>query len=124
MIVLGILGALLAGVAAGMGMGGGTILIPALTLLMGVAQHDAQLVNMIAFIPAAIVAIVIHKKEGRIDVKGLVPMIIAGVAGAVLGALAASALEGGLLRKVFGGGLVLLSLRQLVKSFKRQSKGA
>ena len=114
MIVLGILGALIAGVAAGMGMGGGTILIPALTLIMGVAQHDAQLVNMIAFLPAAIVAIMIHKKEGRIDVKGMLPMIVLGIVGAAAGAYVASLIEGNVLRKIFGAGLMLLSVRQFI----------
>ena len=123
MIVLGILGALIAGVAAGMGMGGGTILIPALTLIMGVAQHDAQLVNMLAFLPAAIVAIMIHKKEGRIEVKGMLTMIVLGIVGAAAGAYVASLIEGNVLRKIFGAGLMLLSVRQFIKSFRHGDKG-
>ncbi|MBQ6692552.1 MAG: sulfite exporter TauE/SafE family protein, partial [Clostridia bacterium] len=51
-----ILTGFLAGVAAGMGMGGGTLLIPALTLLLGVPQHMAQGVNVAAFLPAAAAA--------------------------------------------------------------------
>lgn len=46
-----------------MGMGGGTLLIPALTLLMGIPQRQAQGVNMLSFLPAAAVALYIHKKR-------------------------------------------------------------
>ena len=46
----------LSGIVAGMGMGGGTILIPALTLILALDQHAAQGVNMLAFLPAAVVA--------------------------------------------------------------------
>ena len=45
-----------AGVISGMGMGGGTLLIPALTLLMGIPQRQAQGVNMLSFLPAAAAA--------------------------------------------------------------------
>ena len=58
-----------AGVISGMGMGGGTLLIPALTLLMGIPQRQAQGVNMLSFLPAAAVALYIHKKEGRLELK-------------------------------------------------------
>lgn len=50
------LSGLAAGVLAGMGMGGGTLLIPLLTLALGVGQQEAQGVNMLAFLPGAILA--------------------------------------------------------------------
>ena len=68
-----------AGVISGMGMGGGTLLIPALTLLMGIPQRQAQGVNMLSFLPAAAVALYIHKKEGRLELKSSLPVIAAGI---------------------------------------------
>lgn len=62
-----------AGVISGMGMGGGTLLIPALTLLMGIPQRQAQGVNMLSFLPAAAAALYIHKKEGRLELKSSLP---------------------------------------------------
>ena len=50
-----------AGVISGMGMGGGTLLIPALTLLMGIPQRQAQGVNMLSFLPRCIYT---KKREG------------------------------------------------------------
>ena len=79
-----------AGVISGMGMGGGTLLIPALTLLMGIPQRQAQGVNMLSFLPAAAAALYIHKKEGRLELKSSLPVIAAGIVGALAGALAAA----------------------------------
>ena len=45
----------------GMGMGGGTVLIPALTVILGVEQHVAQATNLIAFLPMALFTLKIHK---------------------------------------------------------------
>ena len=84
-----IIAGLLSGIIAGMGMGGGTLLIPVLTLLLCVPQRGAQGVNMLAFLPAAVVALYIHHKSGRIDIKKSLPIIVGGILGALLGSLAA-----------------------------------
>lgn len=73
-----ILSGLCAGVAAGMGMGGGTLLIPVLTLALGLPQHAAQGVNVLAFLPAAVAALVIHAKAGRLHLRACLPIIFAG----------------------------------------------
>lgn len=112
MIALYLLFGLLSGVIAGMGMGGGTLLIPALTLLCGVAQHDAQGVNTLAFLPAAVAALYIHKKAGRLDLKACLPLIIAGTLGAAAGALLAQNIDAPWLRKLFGAFLLFLSIVQ------------
>ena len=100
-----------AGVISGMGMGGGTLLIPALTLLMGIPQRQAQGVNMLSFLPAALY---IHKKEGRLELKSSLPVIAAGIVGALAGALAAGWLEEEWLKKAFGLFLTILSIIQYI----------
>ena len=55
------------GIIAGMGMGGGTVLIPLLTMLTSLSQHKAQGVNLISFIPMAIVVLIIHVKNKLIN---------------------------------------------------------
>lgn len=62
-----------AGVISGMGMGGGTLLIPVLTLLMGIPQRQAQGVNMLSFLPAAAAALYIHKKREGWSLKAACP---------------------------------------------------
>ena len=117
-----IIAGLLSGVVAGMGMGGGTILIPALTLLIGMGQHAAQGVNMIAFIPGAIIALVVHAKAGRLNVKSCIPIMILGAAGAVAGALVANSLEADWLKRAYGVFLIGLSVIQFISGEKNKSK--
>ncbi len=122
--VLCIIGGLISGVAAGMGMGGGTILIPVLTLLVSIDQHAAQGINMLSFLPAAIVAIFIHRREGRIDFKDCIPIIIAGIIGAVGGAMLAMIVSSEWLRRIFGMFLLGLAIIQLISGEKNKDKGA
>ena len=51
-----IVAGLAAGILSGMGMGGGTVFIPILTEGLGVPQHAAQWLNLVAFVPAAVVS--------------------------------------------------------------------
>ena len=101
-----------AGLLAGMGMGGGTLLIPALTLLLGVEQHGAQGVNMLAFLPAALIALWIHGRAGRIEGKACLVLILSGVGGALLGAWGAIQIETEFLKKIFGICLLAMGIVQ------------
>ncbi len=118
-----IIGGLISGVAAGMGMGGGTVLIPILTLLVSIDQHAAQGINMLSFLPAAIIAIFIHRREGRIDFKDCIPIIIAGIIGAVAGAMLAMVVSSEWLRRIFGIFLLGLAIIQLISGEKSKNKG-
>lgn len=122
-ILIYIIGGLFAGVAAGMGMGGGSILIPILTLLAGVGQHAAQGANMLAFIPSAVVAIIIHKKAGRVRFKESLPVMLSGLVFAAFGALAAMQIKGNTLRVIFAVFLAFLSVNQLIDGEKEHNKG-
>ena len=61
--ILFLIAGFFAGLLGGMGMGGGTILIPALTVLLGVEQHVAQATNLIAFLPMAAFTLNVQKKK-------------------------------------------------------------
>lgn len=93
---------LLTGVISGMGIGGGTILIPSLTIIFGTEQQVAQSVNLLSFIPTAIIAIICHLKQGNIEKKLTFKLLIGGVIGAVIGSYLAIILSPKILRKLFG----------------------
>lgn len=114
--IAGILG----GVLGGMGMGGGTVLIPLLGIFYNVNQHTAQAVNLISFIPMAVVAIIIHLKNKMIDFSKVVWIIIPGVLSCVLGSFIAKSITGNVLARCFGGFLVLLSIFQFVSEFRKK----
>ncbi len=109
------------GVISGMGIGGGTILIPALLFLTEVNQHQAQGVNLIYFIPTAITALVTHQKRGNLSWQVAKPLAMMGLAGAAAGAFLAVSLESELLKKIFGGFLFLMGLSEIFK--KNKNKG-
>ncbi len=104
-----------AGIAGGMGIGGGAILIPALTLLSGIEQHSAQSTNLIFFIPTAIVALIIHIKNKNIDIKKATVLILSGIAGSFGGSAVANFMEGNALRKMFAVFLIIFGLIELFK---------
>lgn len=110
-----------AGIISGMGIGGGTILIPALLFLTDISQQQAQGVNLIYFIPTAITALITHQKKGSLDWKTARPLAALGLAGAAAGAFLAVSLQSELLRKIFGGFLFLMGLSEIFK--KKKSEG-
>jgi uncharacterized membrane protein YfcA len=113
-ILLFIIG-LASGAVSGMGIGGGTILIPALVLFAGANQHIAQSINLLYFIPTAIVALIIHIKNKRIDIKLALPIIIFGLVGAYFGSRLAIRLEGDILRRCFSIFLIIMGVHELFR---------
>ena len=86
--------------------------LPLLTLALGVGQQEAQGVNMLAFLPGAILALWVHKRAGRVSFKGCWPMLLLGVLGSALGALAAGWIQTAWLKRLFGLFLMVLGLLQ------------
>ena len=106
-----------AGIISGMGIGGGAILIPALTIIFNMQQQNAQHINLLYFIPTALLAIRVHKKTGNIETKGLPPLILWGLLGALPGALIAIKLDANYLRKGFAIFLLLMAAYEIRKGY-------
>ena len=102
-----------AGVLSGFGVGGGTLLLLHLTTFAGVEQHLAQGINLLYFLPAALTALPAHWKNGYISRDALLPAILAGLLVSGAAAWLATGLDTGLLRRCFGGFLVILGLYEL-----------
>lgn len=115
-----ILTGFLAGIISGMGIGGGTILIPTLTIFMSMEQKTAQATNLIYFIPTAIVAVITHDKEGNIDQKIIKPLIVWGIVGAVWGSLVMNLVSKEILRSAFGMFLFVLGDMEIYKGLKNR----
>lgn len=101
------------GVLSGFGVGGGSLLLVYMTSFAGVPQTLAQGVNLLYFLPAAATALPAHLKNGYVEKKALLPAIAAGLVCSALAAWAATALDVEVLRKCFGGFLILIGLREL-----------
>ena len=109
-IMIEIFTGVISGIVSGLGMGGGTILILLLTLIIGTNQHEAQATNLIFFIPTSISAIIINLKQKIIDLKLSIIIIISGIIGATIGAITSSNLNVKILKKAFGVFLLLISI--------------
>lgn len=103
----------LSGIIGGMGIGGGTILIPALILAFNIDQHIAQSVNLISFIPMAIVALIAHFLNKNIKINILLALIVGGIIGSFLGSLIAVKLSSSLLKKLFSIFLFVMGLYEI-----------
>lgn len=101
------------GILSGMGVGGGSLLIVLLSAFMQVEQVTAQGVNLVYFLPAAAIAVVIHWKKGNIDGSVATAGSLAGLATALAGALIALNMEAKLLKKLFAGLLFLAGISEL-----------
>lgn len=109
LIIFGIIG----GILGGMGMGGGTLLIPLLTLILNIQQQVAQGINLLAFLPMSIIALIIHSKNKLVKYKIGLPIIIAGVLSSIGGAFLATKINSGSLSIYFGIFLIILGILQL-----------
>lgn len=111
------------GMISGMGMGGGTILIPGLVLFAGIEQKTAQGINLLYFMPSAVAALVLHIKNKHIQKSFLVLLIGGGLLGACLGSYLAVRFSNELLRKIFAVFLTVIGLYEFFCREKDDGQG-
>lgn len=104
---------ILLGFLSGLGVGGGSLLLLWLTLVLGMNPEQARLINLIFFLPAAAVSCLFRLKEGTLKIRPLVPAIISGCAAAALFSWIGTCMDTSILRKIFGVILLATGLREL-----------
>ncbi len=114
-----ILAGFVSGIFGGLGMGGGTLLIPILTIFLNFDQKLSQGINLLSFLVMAIFSLYIHYKNGFIVTKNLFWIIFFGVIFSCLGAVCMSFLPSNALKKAFGAFLCLLAVIEFIKVFKK-----
>ena len=117
-----VLAGLISGIVGGMGMGGGTLFIPILTIFLDFAQKSAQGINLLVFIQMSIVALIIHIKNKLVDFKVGVPVIISGVCFSLLGSYLANKTPNESLRLYFGIFLLAIGVFQGVQTILKLKK--
>lgn len=101
------------GFLSGLGIGGGSLLILWLTMVLNMDPATARSINLLFFIPSALVACALRIRQGTLQVKPLLPAIFAGCAAAALFSWISTVLDVGLLKKIFGLVLIAAGLREL-----------
>lgn len=123
-IVLYVVFGFAGGLAGGMGMGGGTLLIPLLTTFLSLNQLQAQAINLVSFLPTSVVSLIMHYLQGNIEKKGLLTLVLSSSVSAVCCSFLSQALDTSVLRIVFGVFLIALSLYTVYDlSLSRKKKG-
>lgn len=102
----------LTGVASGLlGVGGGILMVPFLTLALGLSQHAAEATSLVVVLPTAVAASLELRRRGVGDLGVSLRFGAIGAFGAAGGALLALALPAATLRIVFACFLALVGLR-------------
>jgi uncharacterized membrane protein YfcA len=109
---LAIVGGLGAGLVSGaVGIGGGQVFVPILTIGFRLPQPLAQGTSLAAIIPTAIVGGITHLREGNVVAEAAIWMGMGALVGAVIGALIAVEVPAELLARIFGAFLIFSALR-------------
>lgn len=98
------------GIFASLGLGGGMVLIIYLTIFTGMPQIQAQGVNLIFFIPIALISIYFHHKNHLIEWRTIVPILITGVITTIIFSIMANNMDNTILQKLFGGFVILAGI--------------
>lgn len=108
------------GFLTGLGIGGGSLLILWLTLVMNTDPSTARSINLLFFLPSALIACCFRWKQGSLPFRKLLPAICAGCVSAAVFSLAALRTDPESLKKYFGILLIFTGLRELMYKPKKQ----
>lgn len=109
----------LLGFLSGLGVGGGSLLVVWLTAVLAMDPRQAQGINLLFFLPAAVCACGFHIRNKRLPWSLVLPAAGAGCLTAALGAYLAGRMDTELLRRLFGGLLILTGLSELFRKAKK-----
>lgn len=101
------------GFLTGLGVGGGSLLILWLTLVLGWEPETARSVNLLFFLPGALVSCLLRMKQGTLCPQKMLPAIVAGCGCGAFFAWVSAGWDTSLLRKLFGLLLLLTGVREL-----------
>lgn len=107
------------GFLTGLGTGGGSLLVLWLTLALHLPPEQARVINLLFFLPSAIISTLFRWRRGGIPFQKILLPAAAGCAAAVVFALLGEKMNTELLQKLFGVLLIFTGLREL---FYRERK--
>ena len=123
-VALGLLlGTVVGAWSAAMGLGGGLLTVPMLALLFGTGLHTAEGTSLVVMLPNSVFGVRAHVRQGTASVPVGVRLAAGAALGAVVGAFVALALSPTVLGLIFGGFVLFMAGRELVR-MKRQKEGA
>ena len=101
------------GFLSGLGVGGGSLMILYLTVVLQMDPSSARTLNLLFFLPCALIAALFRWRQGAVDFKIIWPAMVGGCAAAYLFSRLSVHMDTGMLKKLFGGLLIVTGLREL-----------
>ena len=112
-LMAGIIG-LVSGATSGLfGVGGGIVMVPAMTLLMKLDMKAAVATSLVVIIPTSLAGSILNQSFGRIDWRVAIALIPLAVFGSIGGTWVKEQVASNSLKQAFGGFLVLVGFRLL-----------
>lgn len=105
--------AVVLGAMAGMGIGGGSLLILWLTIIMDMDTETASTINLLFFLAAAGAVSFLRWKKRTLQIKKVLPGILAGCLAASFIGFFRTQIQADLMEKLFGGFLIFVGIREL-----------
>lgn len=118
--IISIIAGFLSGIIGAMGFGGGGVLIIYLAVFMNTPQLQAQGINLIFFIPCAILATIIYTVKKQISYKEILPVILGGVCGAIPTSFILKNIETNYLSKIFAVFLIFMGISSIFRLKKKK----
>ncbi len=113
--IVSIIAGFLSGLIGAMGFGGGGILIIYLSVFLNTPQLKAQGINLLFFIPCAIVATIIYTIKKQIDFKAIYPVILGGITGAITSNFLLNLIKSEYLSKIFSVFLIVTGIISILR---------
>lgn len=102
------------GMLAGMGVGGGSLLLLWLTQIATMSMEQARLINLLFYLPTAVICTLLRKKQHTLQIKPILPAMIAGCSAAFLFSIISSGWNLILMKKLLGILLIGIGIRELI----------
>ena len=119
MVIVSLLIAILLGFLAGMGIGGGSLLLLWLTQVMKMEPAQARIINLLFFLPAALVSSLLRIKRKTVEFKIVIPGIVAGCLSAAILSVVSQSIHTAMAKKLLGGLLIVIGIKEV---FYRERK--
>ena len=119
-----LIAAFFAAILSGLGIGSAGLFVLYLTLIAGYAQPEAQALNLLFFILSAGAALLLHIRERKIPRRVVLFLIACAIPGALVGSSLVRMLDATLIRKLFGGMLVVTGVPTLLSKERKKKRTA
>ena len=113
-IIIDVLIASVLGMLAGMGIGGGSLLLLWLTQIALIPQEQARLINLLFYLPAAMISIRFRNSQNALEIKTILPAITAGCISAIFVSIICEQWNLAFLKKILGVLLIVTGIREIL----------